>query len=69
MLKKKLVKLAVLTLGLGGLIALSRPARAIPICCSDCDTLYETCIENFPDLRQSCVNSHTHCEQICVPGC
>ncbi|HEY0514298.1 MAG TPA: hypothetical protein VGH73_20505 [Thermoanaerobaculia bacterium] len=68
MLKKKLVKLGILTLGLGSLIVASRPAMAT-FCCSDCDTLFETCSTNFPNSLHDCTLSYNHCKSTCNPTC
>ncbi len=69
MLKQKLVRLGILTLGLGSLIAAPRPAVAITVCCSACETLFETCTTNLPNNLHGCTLGFNNCESTCIPTC
>ncbi|HEY8014507.1 MAG TPA: hypothetical protein VIE35_01715 [Dongiaceae bacterium] len=74
MLKKKLMRLGWLALGLGGLIAAAqpRPAVAAP-CCSTCEPRYEACAAacapGDSKCQLACTDRLNSCDRQCNPGC
>jgi len=71
--KTKLVKLGFLFLVLAGLIASQPRTASALLCCSTCDTRYDSCVNacapGDSKCQLACTDRLNTCERSCSPSC